>query len=132
MEEVTEHFLKTWARPERDFIEAEAGSRFYLDARISDNEEDELPGFPLDEDKVAEVIRSRDDLSANGLDGISYRMIKGTGPEGVRFVRRLVRRIIKSGRVMTSWKEAKTILIHKKGDRDQIENVRPISIPNCL
>jgi hypothetical protein len=33
---------------------------------------------------------------------------------------------------MTSWKEAKTILIHKKGDRDQIENWRPISITNCL
>jgi hypothetical protein len=42
MEEVPEHFTKTWARPEQDFIEAEPGSRFYLEARISDNEEDEL------------------------------------------------------------------------------------------
>jgi hypothetical protein len=33
---------------------------------------------------------------------------------------------------MTSWKEARTILLHKKGDREVIGNWRPISITNCV
>ncbi|MDR3078594.1 MAG: hypothetical protein LBU15_00990 [Rickettsiales bacterium] len=32
---------------------------------------------------------------------------------------------------MTSWKEARTILLHKKGDCEVIGNWRPISITNC-
>jgi hypothetical protein len=84
------------------------------------------------EEKIAEVVKSRGDLSASGIDGISYRVIKGAGPEGIKFVRTLIRGIITSGQVMSSWKEAKMILIHKKGSRDQIENWRPISITNCL
>jgi hypothetical protein len=44
----------------------------------------------------------------------------------------VVQGIIKSGRVVSSWKEAKIILIHKKGNRDRIENWRLISITNCM
>jgi hypothetical protein len=36
MEEVTEYFTKTWARPEQDFIKANQGSRFPLEARITE------------------------------------------------------------------------------------------------
>jgi hypothetical protein len=98
---------------------------------ITENEEG-LQGFLLDEKNITEVIKSRDDLSLNGIDGISYRVIKGAGVEGVKFMRTLVRGIVKSGRVMSSWKEAKTILIHKKGDRHEITNWRRISITNCM
>jgi hypothetical protein len=131
MKNVTEHFTRTWARPEQEFIEADQSSRFHLNAVITEKEED-LQGFLLDEKKIAEVVKSRDDLSANGIEGISYRVIKEAGVEGVKFVRTLVREIIKSGRVVSSWKEARTILIHKKGDRGEIENWRPISITNCM
>jgi hypothetical protein len=132
MNEVTDHFTRTWAKPEQQFIEAEPESRYHLEAKITDDEEEKLQGYLLDEKKIAEVIKSRDDLSANGTDGISYRVIKAAGAEGVKFVRTLVRGIIKSGRVMKSWKEARTILIHKKGNRDEIGNWRPISITNCM
>jgi hypothetical protein len=130
--EQSPHFTRTWAIPEEDFIEADRHSRFHLDAVITEAKGDELQGFLLDEKKIAEVIKSRDDLSASGIDSISYRVIKRAGAEGVKFVRTLVRGIIKSGPVMSSWKEARKILIHKKGDRDEITNWRPISITDCL
>jgi hypothetical protein len=57
---------------------------------ITEKEED-FQGFLLGEKKIAEVIKSRDDLSANGIDGISCRVIKEVGTEGVKFVRTLVR-----------------------------------------
>jgi 3-dehydroquinate dehydratase len=134
MDNVTDHFRRTWARPEREFVEAEPDSMFHLEAVLTEKEEEEMQSFMLDEKKIAEVIRSRDDLSANGIDGISYRVIKaaGAGAEGVKFVRILVRGIQESGHVMSSWKEAKTILLHKKGSREEIENWRPISITNCM
>jgi hypothetical protein len=88
--------------------------------------------FMIDETSIEAVIKSRDDLSACGVDGISYQIMKGVGAEGVAFMKLLVRGYIKSGRVMSTWKEAKTILLHKKGDRKEIENWRPISITNCM
>jgi hypothetical protein len=131
-EVVTEHFRMTWAPPEEDFVEANEDSEFHLDKLIGEDEETELESFMMNETNIAEVIRSREDLSACGVDGISYRIMKGAGAEGVKFVKLLVRGCIRSGRVMSSWKEAKTMLLYKKGDRDEIGNWRPISITNCM
>jgi hypothetical protein len=66
------------------------------------------------------------------VDGISYRIMKGAGTAGVKSIKLLVRGIIRSGRVMNTWKEAKTILSHTKGDREEIGNWRPISITNYM
>jgi hypothetical protein len=84
------------------------------------------------EANIEAIIKSRDDLSACGVNGISYRIMKRAGAEGVAFMKLLVPGCIKSGRVMSTWKDAKTILLHKKGDREQIGNWRPISITNCM
>jgi hypothetical protein len=70
----------------------------------------------LSEDNIAQVIKSRQDLSACGVDGISYRIMKGAGRERVKFMKLLVRACIQSGKVINTWKEAKTILLHKKGN----------------
>jgi hypothetical protein len=83
---------------------------FHQEAVLTEKEEEkekeEMQSFMLDEKKIAEVIRSRDDLSANRIDGISHRVIKaagaGAGAEGVKFVRILLRGILESGRVMSS------------------------------
>jgi hypothetical protein len=90
---------------------------FRLEAVLTGKEEKEMQSFLRDETKIAEVIRSRDDMSANGIGRISYRVIKGDGAEGVKFVR-----ILWSGGVTSSWKEARTFLLHKKGSPDEIEN----------
>jgi hypothetical protein len=58
----------------------------------------------IDEANIEAVIKSRDDLSACGVDGISYRIMKGSGAERVAFMKLLVRGCIKSGRVMSTWK----------------------------
>jgi hypothetical protein len=80
-------------KPTQEYIEADQGSRFHLNAVVTEQKED-LQGFLLDEKKIAEVIKSRDDLSAIGIDGISYRVIKETE---VKSVKALIRGIIKNG-----------------------------------
>jgi hypothetical protein len=72
----------------------------------------------LEKKNIAEVSKSREDLSASGVDGIRYRIMKAAGTEGVKSMKLLVRARIRSGRVTSSWKEVKMILIRKKGDRD--------------
>jgi hypothetical protein len=87
---VTEHFMEMWARPREDFREAEEDSIFHLESRITGQEEEEMEKFMLNEKNIEEVIKSRDDLSTCGVDGISYRIMKGAGAEGIKFMQHLV------------------------------------------
>jgi hypothetical protein len=87
--------------------------------------------FMVDEKHIRDVINSRDDLSACGVDRISYQLFKAAKQGSIEFMRHIIKAAIRCGRVMTSWKEARTILLHKKGDREVIGNWRPISITNC-
>jgi hypothetical protein len=86
----------------------------------------------LDDKNIAAVINSRQDLSACGVDGVSSRIIKSAKEEAVKFVRPLTEACMRSGKVPSSSKEARIILLYKKGERDQIHNWRPISITNCI
>jgi hypothetical protein len=88
--------------------------------------------FMLDAEKIKQVIQSRSDIGACGPDGINNRILKAAGEEGVRFMKNIIQGCLTIGKVMTSWKVAKTILIYKKGDRADPHNWRPISITNCL
>jgi hypothetical protein len=71
-------------------------------------------------------------MRACGIDGISYQIIKAAKKEGVKFIKLLVGACIRNEKILDSWKEARTILLFKKGDRERIENWRPISITNCI
>jgi hypothetical protein len=127
---VTDHFAMIWASSETEFQVAQSDTVFVLETRTTDKEE--MEAFVLDEKNIEEVIKSRQDLSACGIDGISYRILKAAGKEGITFIKTMVRACIKNGRIVNSWKEARTVLISKKGDRADIGNWRPISITNCI
>jgi hypothetical protein len=82
-------------------------------------EQEEMTKFMIDEVNSEAGIKSRDDLSA-------------CGAEGVAFMKWVVRECIKSSRVMSTWKEARTVLLHKNGNREEIGTWRLISITNCM
>jgi hypothetical protein len=50
----------------------------------------------------------------------------------MKFMKLLIKGSIRNGRVMSSWKAARTILLYQKGDRNAIENRRLISITNYI
>jgi hypothetical protein len=113
---LTEHFANTWAEPENDFREVEQGPPFALEPKITEDDQEEMEAFMLDDRSIEKAIKSRQDLSASGTDGISSRIIKAAGKEEVKFIKLLVRACIKNGKVIKNWKEARMILIDKKGD----------------
>jgi hypothetical protein len=90
MDTVTEHFKATWVRSLEDFIDAEQDSVFHLEPQITEEDEEDMEEFILNEKTITEVIKSRKDLNACGVDGISYRVMKGAGTEGVKFIQNIV------------------------------------------
>jgi len=69
--------------------------------------------------------------SAPGPDRISYAHLKVVDPE-CRILAMIFNICLRSRRIPHSWKHSKTILIHKKGDLEDIPNWRPISLCNTL
>jgi hypothetical protein len=76
-ETVKEHFREVWARPREDFVEAEENTKFHIEPQIVQEDDEALEEFMLNEKNIRQVIKSRQDLSACGVDGISYRIMKG-------------------------------------------------------
>jgi hypothetical protein len=80
-EVITDHFARNWSEGITGFREAPEGTEFHLEKRIGDQEDDELQAFMQEEKNIEQVIRSRQDMSACGIDGISYRIIKAAKKE---------------------------------------------------
>ena len=64
-----------------------------------------------------------------GPDGITYRELKRADP-GCHVLTALFNKINEMETVPLSWKESNTVLLYKKGNRDEIKNWRPISMGN--
>jgi hypothetical protein len=64
------------------------------------------------------------------VDGISDQLFKAAKQGNVEFMKHIIKASIRYGRVMISWKEARTILLYKAGNSEVIGNWRPISITN--
>jgi hypothetical protein len=128
---VTADFTATWAPPRESFEEALPDTDVYLDQKISAEGLEEMEEYMVEEKHIRDVINSRDDMSACGVDGISYQLFKAAKQGSVEFMKHIIKASIRCGRMMTSWREARTILLHKKDDREVIGNWRPISITNC-
>jgi hypothetical protein len=118
---------------ETTFFETEQGSLLYLNRKLpTEDVPGDMMNYMLSSDNINAVIRLRDDLTLCGNDGSNYRIEKTMGPEKVKFTRHIIEGKIPCARVFDSWKEARTVLIYKKGDRDDPKNRRPITITQCV
>jgi hypothetical protein len=81
--EVTKHFRETWSNPLKDVIEAKQSSIFRMEPQLTEKnkEEEKKEEFMLDQKNIAEIIESREDLAASGIDGISSRIMNGAEAE---------------------------------------------------
>jgi hypothetical protein len=132
-EVITSHFRETLAPLHEEFEEAPGEHPFHLQARITEeNGSEDMEELMLSDKSIKAVLPSRQDVSANGNNGIGYRIIKATGPQGIKFMKLITKAAMRCGKVFRWWKEARTILIFKKGGQDDINNWRPISITNCI
>ena len=78
--------------------------------------------------EVEHALRSLDSNKATGPDEIPARLLKVTAPIIAPSLCKLFNKSLRLGSVPEEWKLANVVPVHKKGDKGQTENYRPISL----
>ena len=78
-----------------------------------------------------EIIRLKNKKSV-GVDNISVQVLKSCSDILIKAITYLINKSLIGGKVSNFWKIAKVIPLHKKGDRSNPDNYRPISLLPCI
>jgi hypothetical protein len=70
-ETVTAHFIATWAPPREHFDERWSDTDVYFDQKIPEEASEEIEEYMVEDKRIRDVINSRHDLNACGVNGIS-------------------------------------------------------------
>ena len=87
-----------------------------------------LDSFDLNEDEILNIIRALNIHKAHGRDDISIRMIKICDKSLLKPLILLFENSIKSSCYPDIWKRSNIIPVHKKNDKQLVNNYRPISL----
>ncbi|KAI5729084.1 hypothetical protein M8J77_025142 [Diaphorina citri] len=81
--------------------------------------------------EVSKTIQEMKNNKAPGEDGINMEMIKAGGEPVATTIYQLIKQIWHEKKIPTEWTEATVIPLHKKGDKEDCNNYRGISLLNC-
>ena len=91
-----------------------------------------LSHFLVTKERIIEIVQNLNIKKAHGCDGISASMLKLCAAEIAVPLLIIFNRCITSGEFPDSWKYANVQPVHKKDDRQEVNNYRPISLlPIC-
>ena len=77
-------------------------------------------------DKIAKVIQNLDPNKAHGHVNISITMVKICGPSIYRPLEIIFNQCLETGVFPSEWKKGNIVPIHKKGDKQMLENYRAV------
>ena len=80
------------------------------------------------EDDILNVIRKLDPSKAHGHDQISIRMVQICDKAICKPLHLIFSSCIESGIFPTEWKKANVVPIHKRDDKQNVKNYRPVSL----
>ncbi|GBP79249.1 Craniofacial development protein 2 [Eumeta japonica] len=95
---------------------------------LEDDERGDIPDFLQSE--IEKAIQSQKNDKTPGPDQITNKMLKIaiTIPENLKKLKGMYNTILRTELMPLQWTKSTIILLHKKGDRDNIEYYRPISL----
>ena len=82
----------------------------------------------LSTEEVARTLLALDSTKATGPDEIPSRLLKDTACQIAPSLTQIFNKSLCLGEIPDEWKLANIVPIHKKGDKSQVENYRPISL----
>ena len=85
-----------------------------------------LSSVSFSQDDIAKIIQNLDPNKADCHDNISIRMLKICGSSIYQPLEMIFKQCIETGFFPSEWKKANIVLIHKKGDKQTLENYRPV------
>ena len=74
------------------------------------------------------IIRSLNNNKAHGHDNISFRMIKICDEAIVKPLSIIYKNCIDNGIFPNLWMKSSIVPVHKKGDKQLLQNYRPVSL----
>ena len=87
-----------------------------------------LSSVRFSQDNIAKIIQNLDPNKAHGHDNISIRKLKICGSSIYKPLEMIFKQCIETGFFPSEWKKASIVPIHKKGDKQTLENYRPVSL----
>ena len=91
-----------------------------------------LSSVRFSQDDFAKIIQNRDSNKAHDHDNISIRILKICGSSMYKPLEMIFKQCIETGFFPSEWKKANMVPIHKKGDKQTLENYLPVSLlPIC-
>ena len=92
----------------------------------------ELSSFQFNDQDILKIIRALHVNKAHGCDDISIRMIKICDQSIVKPLSIIYQNCLNTGTFPDIWKKSNIVSVHKKGDRQIVNNYRPVSLlPVC-
>lgn len=82
--------------------------------------------------EVESAIESLKNDKSGGSDGVEGELLKLGGSELASWIQLLFNEILLTGLIPEQWKTSFIVLIHKKGDKTDIQNYRPISLTSTV
>ena len=87
-----------------------------------------LTSINFSDNDILKIIRSLDINKAHGHDDISVRMVKICDDSIKKPLSIIYKNCIKTGIYPNAWKKSNIVLVHKKGDKQIVNNYRPVSL----
>ena len=94
--------------------------------------EAKMEKFEISKEEVHKLLQKVNTSKSPGPDEIHPRMIKELGDELSTPLHILFNRSLKEGKIPTGWKMANITAIHKKDDKDDPNNYRPVSLTSII
>ena len=99
-----------------------------LPTTLSKQTSESLRTIDFSNNYVLKIIRNLDPNKARGHDMISIRMVKICDDSICKPLKLISQSSLESGKFPSEWKKANMVPIYKKGDKQILENYRPISL----
>ena len=88
----------------------------------------DIPPIHFSTAGITKLLQKVDCKKANGPDGIPCYMLKEAAAELAPFLQLLFTQWLHTGLVPQAWLKATVVPIHKKGNSNQVNSYRPISL----
>ena len=87
-----------------------------------------LKSVNLDLAKILSIIRTFDDSKDHGWDNMSVHMVKNCDEPLVKPLFGIFQFSLETGNFPSNWKRGNIVPVHKNGNKDLINNYRPVSL----